>query len=65
MSTTNGTRVGVTGMGFVTPIGNDPETVWSNLVEGVSGVAPITRFDTGAYSTTIAAEAMLTATPWR
>jgi 3-oxoacyl-[acyl-carrier-protein] synthase II len=43
-------------MGFVTPIGNDTETVWSNLVEGVSGVGPITLFDTSAYSTRIAAE---------
>src|SRR5438105_2980049 len=56
MKNNNGTRVAVTGMGFVTPIGHDPETVWSNLVEGVSGVGPITRFDTAAYSTKIAAE---------
>ena len=52
----NGARVAVTGIGFVTPIGNDVETVWSNLVEGVSGVGPITLFDTAAYSTRIAAE---------
>src|SRR5438105_4994635 len=56
MKNNNGTRVAVTGMGFVTPIGHDAETVWSNLVEGVSGVGPITRFDTTAYSTKIAAE---------
>ena len=43
-------------MGFVTPIGQDAETVWSNLVEGVSGVGPITLFDTTGYSTRIAAE---------
>jgi 3-oxoacyl-[acyl-carrier-protein] synthase II len=49
-------RVVVTGLGFVTPIGNDLETVWSNLVEGVSGVGPITHFDTSTYSTRIAAE---------
>src|SRR5262245_26352183 len=49
-------RVVVTGLGFVTPIGNDLETVWSNLVEGVSGVGPITHFDTTDYSTRIAAE---------
>ncbi len=49
-------RVVVTGMGFVTPIGHDPETVWSNLVEGVSGVGRITRFDTETYTTKIAAE---------
>src|SRR5438309_11643830 len=56
MSTSNGTRVAVTGMGFVTPIGHDVETVWSNLVEGVSGVGPITRFDTEQHSAKIAAE---------
>ena len=43
-------------MGFITPIGNDQETVWSNLVEGASGVGPITYFDTTAYSTRIAAQ---------
>jgi 3-oxoacyl-[acyl-carrier-protein] synthase II len=46
----------VTGLGFVTPVGNDLDTVWSNLVEGVSGVGPITHFDTTDYSTRIAAE---------
>ncbi len=40
----------------MTPIGNDLETVWSNLVDGVSGVGPITRFDTTHYPTKIAAE---------
>jgi 3-oxoacyl-[acyl-carrier-protein] synthase II len=52
----NGRRVVVTGMGFVTPLGNDQETVWSNLVEGVSGVGPITRFDASDYPARIAAE---------
>ena len=56
MSTSNGVRVAVTGMGFVTPIGHDTETVWSNLIEGVSGVGPITRFDTSQHSAKIAAE---------
>src|SRR4030088_2745628 len=56
MSTRNGVGVGVTGMGFVTPIGHDTETVWSNLIEGVSGVGPITRFDTEQHSAKIAAE---------
>ena len=46
----------VTGLGFVTPIGNDLETVWSSLVEGVSGVGRISHFDTTDYSTKIAAE---------
>src|SRR4030088_2157262 len=52
----NGRRVAVTGLGFVTQIGNDVETVWSSLVEGVSGVGPITRFDTADYPAKIAAE---------
>jgi 3-oxoacyl-[acyl-carrier-protein] synthase II len=56
MTHVNGRRVAITGLGFVTPIGNDLETVWTSLVEGVSGVGPITRFDTTDYSTRIAAE---------
>src|SRR5258706_13101179 len=55
-SESNGRRVAVTGMGFITPIGNDLETVWSNMVEGVSGVGRITRFDTNGFDTKIAAE---------
>jgi 3-oxoacyl-[acyl-carrier-protein] synthase II len=56
MSQANGRRVAITGIGFVTPIGSDLETVWSNMVEGVSGVGPITHFDASGYSTRIAAE---------
>src|SRR5207302_9940495 len=52
----NGRRVAVTGMGFITPIGNDEETVWSNMVEGSSGIGPITRFDISGFDTKIAAE---------
>src|SRR5882762_7412664 len=55
-SNSNGRRVAVTGMGFITPIGNDLETVWSNMIEGVSGVGRITRFDTNGFDTKIAAE---------
>jgi 3-oxoacyl-[acyl-carrier-protein] synthase II len=43
-------------MGFITPIGNDVETVWSNMVEGVSGIGLITRFDTANFDTKIAGE---------
>jgi 3-oxoacyl-[acyl-carrier-protein] synthase II len=56
MTDRNGRRVAVTGIGVVTPVGNDLETVWSSLVEGVSGVGPITRFDTADYPARIAAE---------
>src|SRR5216683_544442 len=45
----HGRRVAVTGIGFITPIGNDEETVWSNMVEGSSGIGPITRFDTSGF----------------
>jgi 3-oxoacyl-[acyl-carrier-protein] synthase II len=55
-SNSNGRRVAVTGMGFITPIGNDVETVWSNMVEGVSGVGRITHFDVTNFDTKIAAE---------
>jgi 3-oxoacyl-[acyl-carrier-protein] synthase II len=55
-SKANGRRVAVTGMGFITPIGNDEETVWSNLIEGVSGIGLISRFDTTGFDTKIAGE---------
>ncbi|HUY61808.1 MAG TPA: beta-ketoacyl-ACP synthase II [Candidatus Dormibacteraeota bacterium] len=56
MGSTSEKRVVVTGLGFVTPLGNDTETVWGNLVAGRSGVGPLTRFDAAAYPTRIAAE---------
>ncbi|MFA5124179.1 beta-ketoacyl synthase N-terminal-like domain-containing protein, partial [Zavarzinia sp.] len=43
------TRVVVTGLGVVSPLGNDVDTFWRRLVAGESGVGPITRFDTTAY----------------
>lgn len=49
-------RVVVTGLGALTPLGNDPKTYWDNLVQGVSGAAPITRFDTTNFKTTFACE---------
>src|SRR2546427_12127287 len=55
-SNSNGRRVAVTGMGFITPIGNDLETVWSNMVEGVCGIGRITHFDTTNFDTKIAGE---------
>jgi 3-oxoacyl-[acyl-carrier-protein] synthase II len=42
-------RVVITGMGVVTPIGNDLETFWSNLQQGVSGIGMIDAFDTTGY----------------
>jgi 3-oxoacyl-[acyl-carrier-protein] synthase II len=49
-------RAVVTGMGAVTPIGNDYPTFWQNLVAGVSGGGPITHFDPSRYDVRIAAE---------
>ncbi|MFQ5913048.1 MAG: beta-ketoacyl-ACP synthase II [Nitrospinota bacterium] len=52
----NGRRVVFTGMGLVTPLGNDVETTWSALVEGKSGIGPITQFDTTDYNCRVAGE---------
>ncbi|HUQ44061.1 MAG TPA: beta-ketoacyl-ACP synthase II [Candidatus Limnocylindria bacterium] len=49
-------RAVVTGWGAVTPIGNDAETYWSNLLAGVPGGGPITSFDTARHDVKIAAE---------
>ena len=42
-------RVVVTGLGVISSVGNDPKTAWSRLVNGVSGLVPLTRFDTTPY----------------
>lgn len=49
-------RVVVTGMGAVSPLGNDVESSWQAAIEGRSGAGPITRFDATNYETRIAAE---------
>ncbi len=49
-------RIVVTGIGLVTPVGNDVATSWANLKAGVSGVGNIRAFDTSAYPTRIGAE---------
>jgi len=49
-------RVAITGLGFVTPLGNDTAAAWHALLAGRSGVAPITRFDASGYPVRIAAE---------
>lgn len=49
-------RVVVTGMGALTPIGNDAETFWTAMMAGKSGAAPITYFDTEDYATKFACE---------
>lgn len=49
-------RVVVTGMGIISPVGNDVATAWKNVVEGNTGIGPVTEFDASAYSTRIAGE---------
>jgi 3-oxoacyl-[acyl-carrier-protein] synthase II len=49
-------RVAITGVGLVTPVGNDVATTWQALLAGRSGAAPITLFDASGFSTRIAAE---------
>ena len=49
-------RVVVTGLGAVTPVGNTPEEMWENLINGVSGAAPITLFDTTLFKTKFGCE---------
>src|SRR5947208_454066 len=52
----NDRRVVITGLGAITPLGNDVETFWSNLKNGVSGVRKIEMFDTTAYDCKIGGE---------
>jgi 3-oxoacyl-(acyl-carrier-protein) synthase len=49
-------RVAITGLGLVTPVGNDVETTWQALLEGRSGGAPISLFDASGFPVHIAAE---------
>ncbi|WP_144474979.1 beta-ketoacyl-ACP synthase II [Cytobacillus oceanisediminis] len=49
-------RVVVTGIGAVTPLGNDAETTWKNIVEGVSGIGPVTRLNADDFPAKVAAE---------
>ncbi|WP_195984249.1 beta-ketoacyl-ACP synthase II [Clostridium sp. D33t1_170424_F3] len=49
-------RVVITGLGAVTPIGNDAPTFWENAVAGKNGIGPITKFDTTNSKVSIAAE---------
>ena len=49
-------RVVVTGLGALTPIGNNIEEYWNGLINGVSGAAPITHFDASQAKTQFACE---------
>ena len=49
-------RIAVTGIGAVTPIGNDAETFWQSIKDGVCGIDKVTHFDASGYKTQIAGE---------
>ncbi len=49
-------RVAVTGLGAVTPVGNNVADTWASLTAGKHGIAPITKFDTADFKATLAAE---------
>ncbi len=49
-------RVVVTGMGIISPVGNDLSSAWNNLLAGVSGIGPVTHFDASGYATRIAGQ---------
>ena len=49
-------RVVITGLGAVTPLGNDVASTWNQLIAGQSGIATISKFDASAISSQIAGE---------
>lgn len=49
-------RVVITGLGAVTPVGNDVPTFWKNIKAGKNGIGPLTRFDTDGYKARVAAQ---------
>lgn len=49
-------RVVVTGLGAVTPLGNSAKESWEGAIAGMSGIGPITKFDSSSFNTKIAAE---------
>lgn len=49
-------RVVITGLGVISPLGSNVETFWNNIVNGVSGAGPITKFDPSRFRTRLACE---------
>ncbi|MEM0982312.1 MAG: beta-ketoacyl-[acyl-carrier-protein] synthase family protein [Planctomycetota bacterium] len=56
MALGNGRRVVITGMGWVTPLGSDVDSVWTKLLAGQTGIGPISRYDARTFETNFAAE---------
>jgi 3-oxoacyl-[acyl-carrier-protein] synthase II len=56
MSKYNYPKIVVTGLGAITPIGNNVEETWNSLISGKSGAGPITHFDTTYFDTKFACE---------
>lgn len=56
MSRTRQRRVVITGLGCISPVGNNVADMWSAVTAGKSGIGPITRFDASGFSTTFAGE---------
>ena len=52
-------RVVVTGLGVVSPVGNDVETAWDNLIRGRSGLREITKFDVSHYEAKVSARSRI------
>ena len=52
----NNPRVVITGMGWITPLGHDLQSVWSKLTAGASGIRSITSFDASTFPTSFAAQ---------
>src|SRR4249919_2270018 len=57
-------RVAVTGLGIISPIGQDKDTVWDSLVNGRSGLKRITRWDPTPYEAQISGEVEFDGTQW-
>ena len=49
-------RVVVTGIGAITPLGNDVETTWKNAIDGISGIGPLTRVNADEFPAKVAGE---------
>lgn len=52
-------RVVITGMGWVTPLGDDVDQVWQRLLRAQCAVQPVTRFDAGTFATNFAAQSQV------